>query len=226
MSKVLFTAIVADMRGKLAGTVFAKNKGGNYTRTKTTPTNPQTTFQQAQRAILGNLSSSWRGLTDAQITAWNAAAENFPYTDIFGTQRFLSGAQLYVGLNKNLEAAGQTTITDAPTPQELPSILASAATITAAGTATVTIDPATIPADFVLVVYATDQVPNGISFVKNRFRYLGTFTVTAGVADINTALVARFGTQIAGTAVTIKVAFLSTISGQLTLPSSIRTIVT
>ena len=42
MAKILTTAIVADIRNKLNGSVFSKNRYGAYVRTKVTPVNPQT----------------------------------------------------------------------------------------------------------------------------------------------------------------------------------------
>ena len=42
MAKIKMTAIVADMRNKLNGSVFSRNRGGAYIRTKVTPINPQT----------------------------------------------------------------------------------------------------------------------------------------------------------------------------------------
>ena len=55
MAKILMTAIVADIRNKLNGSVFSKNRYGAYVRTKVTPVNPQSTAQQNTR---NNLSLS------------------------------------------------------------------------------------------------------------------------------------------------------------------------
>ncbi len=69
MAKIKMTAIVADIRNKLNGTVFAKNRGGAYMRTKVTPVNRQTSDQSTVRNRLGSFAQGFRGLTQDQITA-------------------------------------------------------------------------------------------------------------------------------------------------------------
>ena len=54
--RVQYTALMADARGKLAGTV-GKNKGGNYLRTKAIPINPKTTYQSIQRGCVRSVES-------------------------------------------------------------------------------------------------------------------------------------------------------------------------
>src|SRR5437867_2761155 len=116
MAKLLFTAVVADMRNKLNGTVFSKNRYGAYARTKVTPVNPQSTAQQNQRNTLSTNSAAWRGLTEAQRQSWIDGAINFPTTDIFGNSKILSGQALYVKFNNNLASIGVAPIDTAPTP--------------------------------------------------------------------------------------------------------------
>jgi len=99
MAKVKFTAFMADARGKLNGTVFSKNRGGSYVRTKVTPSNPQTSFQSAVRQRLSSLSASFRALSASQILAWNNAVGDFLSTNIFGDTVTPSGLQLFVKLN-------------------------------------------------------------------------------------------------------------------------------
>ena len=157
MAKIKFTAIVAEMRNSIAGTVFSRNRYGSYARTKVTPINPQTSYQQEQRQRLSNLSSSWRALTDAQRASWSAQVQNYKSTDIFGDAKVLSGQALFVSLNLNLERAGETRL-DAPlSPVGMPSI--SLVSMTAAFSTggnnmavTATISPATIPAGFALAI--------------------------------------------------------------------------
>src|SRR5574337_1436553 len=133
MAKILTTAIVADIRNKLNGSVFSKNRYGSYVRTKVTPVNPQTAFQVGIRSVLTSQSQAWRGLTDAQRQSWIDAAVNFPVTDIFGNIKHLSGSALFVKLNTVLYNAGFATLTVAPSPVALAAISAGILTA-AAGT--------------------------------------------------------------------------------------------
>lgn len=231
MAKIKYSALVSDMRNKLNGSVLSKNRYGNYVRNKVTPVNPQTSFQLNQRANLSSLSAQWRGLTQSQRDAWAIAASERPFTDIFGDTKTLTGQALFVSVNLNLLAAGNSVINDAGSSVSIP-VLESVSLAVASNAggviqdADVTILPATVPANFKLVVYGTPAYSAGISFVKNKYRYLGTFTPVAGVVDISAALTARFGSAAVGKKVSVKLALVSTISGQLGLPSSADAVIT
>lgn len=225
--KVLTTAIVADIRNKLNGTVFSKNRYGLYARTKVTPVNPQTTYQQQNRAILGNASAAWKGLTQDQRNAWIAAAPNFPVTDIFGNVQILSGQALYVKLNANLANAGQSAIGDPPTPVAMPSItLLSAAADVSDASIDLTFDAASAGAGFTPLFYATPLIIPSRLYVKNRLRLLGTATISTSAADIYTIWNARFGTLTAGQRITVNFAVVSNTTGQMSTPSNATCIVT
>jgi hypothetical protein len=221
MAKIITTAIVADIRNKLNGSVFSKNRYGSYVRTKVSPVNPQTTAQQAVRQRLGNNSSAWRGLTDAQRLSWINAAPNFPFTDIFGNSQTLSGQALYVKLNNNIIMAGGSAMTTAPTPIGISSMVVTGlVSDVSSTTVTLTISVATVPVGFALAVFATPQITAGRNYVTNRYRYLGNFTATANDVTLYTAYVAKFGAIVAGMKVFVKAFLISTTTGQAGVPSS------
>lgn len=225
--KVLTTAIVADIRNKLNGTVFAKNRYGLYARTKVTPTNPQTTQQQANRAAFGNSSSGWKGLTQDQRNAWIAAAVNFPVIDIFGNSHILAGNALYTRLNRNLDAIGESPISDPPAPVAIPPATVTGLTASeGSSTITATFDVATVPAGFNLLVYATPLIIPSRLFVKNRLRVLGEATITANNAALYSMWNSRFGTLTEGMRITVRAALVSINTGQIGVPSEVTTIVT
>lgn len=224
--KMKYSALVSDVRNKLNGSVASKNRYGQYLRNKTTPVNPQTSFQQNARQILASISASWRELTFAQRQSWNAGQVNFPFTDIFGDVRYLSGQTLFVKLNANLAKIGQPLIDSAPLPVGIPTIEAEAlvAEVTAGVLTTLdaTFDIATVPAGYQLAVFATPPTAPGISFVKNRFRFIGTATVTTNEADLLTLYSARFGTEaVIGQRVFVRFALVNSTTGQQGIPVEI-----
>lgn len=226
MAKILFTAVVADMRNSINGTTFSKNRYGAFARTKVTPVNPQTTFQQAARQALGNFSSAWRGLTDSQRQSWIDGAPNFPFTDIFGNQKILSGQALYVALNTNLLNAGQSAITTCPVPVGISPFTVTGLTATVTGTVLdIAVSAATVPAGFTALIYATPLITAGRNFVKNRFRFIGTAAAVASVIDAYALWNARFGTLTAGMKVFVEVVIVSNTTGQMSVPSSAVAIV-
>lgn len=227
MAKILTTAIVADIRNKLNGSVFSKNRYGSYVRTKVTPVNPRTTQQQNFRNRLATNSQAWRGLTEEQRQAWNAAAVNFPVTDIFGNIKLLSGNALFVRLNNNLLNIGQPTIATPPDPAEIPA-LALTLLVAKSGTPElkVTTVPGTIPTGFKMLVRATPNIAPGRSFVKNQFRNLTSIAAaTAGPHDILSAYAARFGNPQEGQKIFLQCYFVNMATGQAGIPVQIETIV-
>lgn len=225
MAKIKYSALVSDVRNKLNGSVASKNRYGNYLRNKVTPVNPQTTYQQAVRQMLGSLSSQYRGLTPAQRQSWINGSQNFPFTDIFGDVRHLSGQTLYVKLNTNLINAGESPIESAPLPVGIPELFIEGVTAeTTTGAITklsLALSDDTVPAGFALAVYATPPTPASIQFVKNRYRFIGVATVAAGEADILTAYTDRFGASATeGEQVHVRVALISTTTGQQGVPSA------
>lgn len=226
MAKIKYSALVSDMRNKLNGSVMSANRYGSYVRNKVTPVNPQTILQQQARQLFGALSSSWRSLTQVQRESWIEGAKNFPFTDIFGDTKHLSGQSLFIKLNSNLEKVGLARINAAPTPlgfDELDYALADGedVTVNGAGEVSLPIEWEAQPG-FTGVVYLTDPVPAGISFVKNRFRLYGTIgdisTVGQETVPLHGNYNEMFGAPQAGTRVFARIAFIRNASGEQSTP--------
>lgn len=226
MAKVQFSGNIADMRGKLGGGVFSRNRGGSYIRTKVTPVNPQSLAQGLVRSRLTNLSQAWRGLTAQQRESWNAAVSNFTGTDIFGSIKTPSGINLYNKLNINLGNIGVAPISLPPAPVgvgyfDTLSIVADASS----GTIAVTFTTIGESAGQTVVVEATANVSAGKNFVKSEYRVISTFAGDATSPQaVGTAYVAKFGAMTAGQKVFVRVKFVDNttgVSGQYTSASAI-----
>jgi hypothetical protein len=221
MAKILFSGVAGvDMRNKLNGSVFSKNRYGGYVRTKVTPVNPQTTSQQNARNRLSTQSQAWRGLTESQRQSWIDGALNFPTTDIYGNTKILSGQALYVKLNTNLSLLGLTSIDDCPAPVAIPAL--SGLIVNAdSGVPSLSVewDQTPVPADFAVVIFATGNVTPGKSFVKNLFRFI-TFVDEADTspASILAEWNAVHGTLVINQKVFVKAFFMSKITGQVGIP--------
>lgn len=217
MAKVLFSALVSDMRNKLNGSVFARNRGGAYLRTKVTPLNPQTAAQVAARSLLTQFAQSWRALSPAQRVAWNSAVTNWTTTDVFGSAVVPSGSQLFVRLNINVALAGGAILNTPPTPTGAAAI--TGLSITAAETADVfdvDFSPATVPADHALYVEATTMLSPGISNANSKFRTIATLPAAAtSVADLFAQQVAKFGPLIPGQKVFVRAKFINMLTGEV-----------
>lgn len=108
--------IHGSMRGRIGANVYSHNKGGDYVRLGTTPTNPQTSRQQDTRNALGLLAAYWTsGLTQAQRDAWDVYAEANPIKNSLGQDILISGLAWFVRANARLQDAGLSGNNDPPT---------------------------------------------------------------------------------------------------------------
>jgi hypothetical protein len=226
--KMKFGAIVVDGRNKIGGHVASKNRAGAYLRTKVTPSNPRSTAQVAARSRFSSNSSEWRNLTAAQRAGWNAAVSDYKKTDIFGDIKVPSGFNLYQKLNNLLVLVGVAVISDAPAPVGIPSqVVVSATAVSGTGVVTVTVNPATTPVDFILVIRATAPQSAGKSFVKSEFRVLSTGpALVAGVYTATSDYAAKFGAPSQQSSKIFFEAFLvSSITGQKGQSSQVSCII-
>jgi hypothetical protein len=129
--------------GKAGSMVASHNKGGQYIRARTTPTNPRTAQQSAVRNATALLAPQWSStLTDPQRDAWNVYAVNVSLKNRLGDTINVSGIAMFLRSNVSRIQAGLPIITDAPvlfdlgqTPTEFEFVVAPGAT---GGTMTIT----------------------------------------------------------------------------------------
>ena len=226
MAKIKLSALVSEMRGKLNGSVFSKNRGGAYLRTKVTPVNPQSISQGNVRATLTALSQAWRALTEAERLAWAGAVSSFTGTDIFGDIKTPSGINLYIKLNLNLANIGEAPINTPPLAGSVGYFSAlSLAADASASTIAATFTDVDVTAGMTVVVEATANISAGKSFVKSEFRKIGTFVGgSASPQAIGAMYVAKFGAMTAGKKLFVRFKCIDNvtgISGQYTTASTI-----
>ena len=112
--------IFAQASGSIAGTVFSRNAGGMYVRSRANPTNPNTGAQQAVRDAMRNLVFAWSNtLTNAEREAWNSYAFNTPTLNKLGESTHKTGQQMYLRGNIPREQAGLVRANAAPTTFDL-----------------------------------------------------------------------------------------------------------
>lgn len=221
MAKIKFGMMMTDARGKLGGQVFSKNRSGAYVRTKVTPVNPRTTFQQASRSILGILSAGWSALTDTQRASFNSAVEDWQKTDIFGDLKKPTGKNLYTGLNKNLAQSDQALVTVAPQKVEFPSLAGVTGLIdTVSNGFAFSAFPALTNGKYQVMM--TPPLTAGTNFVKNKLRVIGyaTDNITLDTL-VNSAYSNRFGTYTSASNIHFSVKIIGN-NGQTSVPVSFK----
>ena len=113
---MIFTStIIAQASGSIGGLTFSRNRGGKYIRSRATPTNPNTTFQQIVRGFMAQLTSLWNNtLTQVQRDAWDLYAENVPLPNSLGEPRNVGGLGMYNRTNVPALQGALTRIDAAP----------------------------------------------------------------------------------------------------------------
>lgn len=219
---------IAAASGSVGGTVFSRNRYGAYTRNRSIPVNPQTSFQQGVRATLGNLSTAWSGLTTAQQLAWKEWASQNPIVDTLGQSQVLAGNAAYISLNARLLTAGLTR-NDSPPIAVAPDALTTLASEGDIGTGDFEINftPTPTGADESLWIQAAVTNSAAITYVSNRLRFVGiSAAAQASPLDNQTIIEARFGTLVVGQTVHQWVSVFDRTSGQLSPPRRTSVVVT
>jgi hypothetical protein len=215
MAKIKLGSNLADIRGKLNGHVFSKNRAGNYVRNKVTPVNPRSPSQMASRTLFALYASKWRSLTAAQLNAWAAAVTGYAKTNIFGDLHNPTGLQLYIKVNINLVASGGSAILTPAAPKGVNVITLGALTYTSGTPALSLALGASVPASTRCIVWATPPLSAGINFVKSQLRVITTFAAAAtSPQNLLATYTAKYGSVGAvGTKIFIAVAFVDQVSG-------------
>lgn len=230
MAKFTPGAIVSEIRGKIAATVFSRNKGGAVIRNRIKPINRRSIGQSTRRQVLGNFASAWRGLTAAQRDSWNTAAPNFPLQDTLGQTIFLSGEQLYIRLNANLNLIGENAIDTAPAPFAFAIFTATltAEDPTVAASFSIAFTPTPMTAGNTVAVYATPNLSPGINSPNaSKFRFIGQIDpADASPKDLLTEYSDLFGDPVAGQKIFIELRPIATASGQGGTPLRASAVVT
>lgn len=197
MALIKLGALAAEIRGSIGGTVFARNRGGQYIRNRSIPLNPSSARQNAVRSVFGNLSNLWSTtLTQSQRDAWELYAANVPLVNSLGESRNVTGLNMYQRANALAADTVLARIDEGPTeftlgPTITPTITLDAAADTLSITGMGTYDPATDGTVGFLIQQGTPQQP-GVSFFKSPFRKVSGSVVAVLPADLPTDIPLAF----------------------------------
>ena len=217
MAKIKFGNIVVDMRGKVSGNVYAKNKGGAYCRVRVVPTNPKSADQSNVRANFTALSQAWRGLSEVERQSWRQGADSFKAKNNMGDMHTLSGNALFIALNRNLFDIGYPVMNVCPNPATISEVTNLAAVAsTGAQTLSLSFD-GPVSADIALKISASVSTSAGVNSIGSKMRKIADAQPADASPIVLTAdYLAKFGViGQAGDKIFIEVTPVSIVSGQL-----------
>lgn len=191
--------------GKVGAVVASHNTGGQYVRARTTPTNPNTVFQQAIRNAVKSLATSWNAIFPSQRDAWAVYAANTTLRNRLGDTIKTSGIAQYIRSNASRLQAGLPRLDDAPTIYDLGDVQSSPILFdTGTTTGTITLDAA---ADWVtaatgsennLLVYISRPQNLGKTFFKGPFQLAAVINNTTVTATPAVPIALPFAYDISG----------------------------
>jgi hypothetical protein len=121
MSLIKFGGGITAMSGSIAGNTFARNRYGNYVRSRTKPVNPRSTGQVLIRSILSQLAENWKDvLTDPYRAQWATFASAISMKNRLGESMNISGFNHYLRGNVNRIQYGLGVVNSGPSVLSLP----------------------------------------------------------------------------------------------------------
>ena len=99
MARIQLASNNDDIRGKIGNIVYSKNRVGNFQRKRVQGTQSRSFYQDIARQALTFVSQIWKVLPQDKITAWNIAAKNVKFTNVFGGKYNPSGFNYFCKLN-------------------------------------------------------------------------------------------------------------------------------
>lgn len=206
-------AFDGKVSGRMDGNVMMRNGRG---RAFVVPALVRNNYTMTQRGLFSTFSSTYAGLTAAQVDAWR----NFTIdiTNRFGQAKIVRGKEAFVALNVNLAMVGSASISDPPVFVGVPAIVTLAVTATAPGTLALAFTATPTDADVAHLVFATAPLGNGITRPSaSAYRLIDVIPpATATPFAAGAAYVAKFGNLIAGDKVFVSLTAVDINTGQST----------
>lgn len=174
--------------GAAGSAVAAHNTGGQYLRARTTPTNPNSIFQQEVRNAVRTLSTRWNNLTQDQRDGWAVYSANTSFRNRLGDTIKISGIANFVRSNTPRYQAALAFIDDAPGTFDVGDVTDAAPGFDFGTTdGTLTLSPT---ADWIvtngsantMLVYISRPQNAGINFFKGPYRFTAAINGSAAGA--------------------------------------------
>lgn len=122
MALVKYGGGIVQQSGSIAGNTYARNRFGNYVRSRTTPVNPKSSRQMGARVLMMFLAEQWREapMTDVIRTAWQTYANSVNWQNKLGELVTLTGFNMFMRGNTASMRVGGALVTAGPTDLGLP----------------------------------------------------------------------------------------------------------
>lgn len=186
MAKALYGNVITEMSGSVNANTYQRGRYGNIVRRKPHAINRNTAAQAGVRTFFGILTKGWQGLTQSQRNTWLMATLQFQKVNSLATTITLTGHQLYIAINRNLQTISEALISVAPPKVSVPAFAtASAAAAAGAGTIVLTYAPAIAVTEKV-ELYASAPLSQGKKSSSQNYKLFRVIS-SADVSPLGTS---------------------------------------
>lgn len=194
--------------GSLQGTTYSHNRFGQYTRSRSSPVQPNSPAQGLVRARLSGNAALWRTLTALQRSGWASLGAEITRTDALGQTYTLDGFEAFCSVNNNRLFYGSAVVLDAPA-YVTPAALTTATVTLTAAAFSIAFTPTPAPALTKVVLFAGPQRSAGRAY-EGDYRYIMMgAAATASPLVATTAYATKFGTPVVGNKVFLSLVTLT-----------------
>jgi len=192
MARIIYSGLIDNIRGSIAGTTFQNNKYGYTVKTKPNMTKPGTSYQSRSKAILSYVTRSWRELSQSQRDAYDTFAATYPQYAKHNPSAELSGYAIFIKYNV-LRLLRNTTILSSitgtpPTPDTLTYIVDLLDPLLR-----IAIDSTTDSGTWDILFFISRPFTASQNFIGTAPKYV-TYDVNAdSITDITGDYLARYG---------------------------------
>jgi hypothetical protein len=195
MALIKFGGGITEMRGSIAGNVFARNRYGAYVRSRTKPVNPNSTSQALVRSAMSAVTEYWsHTVSSAERIAWATYAAAVAMKNKLGETIYLSGFNHFVRGNASRARLGLNIIAPGPTTLALPEKDTTIAITASVATQKISIafdntQAWATEADSHLLLFAGQPQQETRNFFAGPWKYAGKVTGVATPAPTSPAAI-------------------------------------
>lgn len=227
MAMALFTpgVAVAQVSGRVGGTIFSRNRGGAYLRNGSIPSKVLTTKALLYKGYFSAASQAWAALTAAQQLAWTVWARTQSTTNRLGRSITLTGQAQFIGLSSRLLSGGDAIVVTPPvTASPLPIVPTAFTVDSGTGDTELTFADGPLDAGYKLWIKAAKVNSASINNVENLLTtVLISSAAQASPCDLESELIDAFGALQTGAYYILQVRVMDSASGLVSGKSYMRT---
>ena len=217
MARIIYSALVNQINGSIAGTTFQRNAYGNTIKSKPNMVTPNRLLQIESQLEFTKTAQNWRTITQLQRDEWAAYASAFPRPSRLNPASYLNGFNYFGACNNLSTKAPGSPLIASPSGAQGTATLNLVELRRIGATFNVELGLTVTGTNWVWYLYLTSVVGVGQEYVAQTPKFIESRALTANfVRDITTEYNAVFGRiPVTGEWIGYRVVFQKVNNGQI-----------